>query len=73
MDRPAVRVSAIPWPVIRTVGLVVPVMREVAEMRHQFDQPFIIDSSATTRAFGLTATPWDEVVRATVAGMPVTA
>jgi hypothetical protein len=33
----------------------------------------VIDATATTRTFGLTATPWDEVVRATVAGVPVTA
>ena len=32
-------------------------------MRHQFDQEFVIDASATTATFGLTATPWDEVVR----------
>jgi len=42
-------------------------------VRHQFDSAYVIDSRATTQTFGLTATPWDEVVRATVAGMPVTA
>jgi len=30
----------------------------------------VSDASATTATFGLTATPWDEVVRATV-GVPV--
>jgi hypothetical protein len=59
--------------VLRTVGLVVPMMREVVDVRHQFDQEFVIDASATTAAFGLTATPWEEIVRATVAGTPVTA
>jgi nucleoside-diphosphate-sugar epimerase len=68
-----VRVSGIAWPVLRAVGLVVPMMREVVDVRHQFDQEFVIDATATTATFGLTATPWEEVVRATVAGTPVTA
>jgi hypothetical protein len=48
-------------------------MREVVDVRHQFDQPFVTDASATTATFGLAATPWDDVVRATAAGMPVPA
>jgi nucleoside-diphosphate-sugar epimerase len=70
---PSVRVSGIPWPVLRAVGLVVPMMGEVYAMRHQFDQEFVIDATATTETFGLTATAWPEVVRATVAAAPVTA
>jgi hypothetical protein len=68
MDAPAARVSGIPWAVLRAVGLAVPMMREVVDVRHQFDQPFVIDAAETTATFGLTATPWDEVVTATVAG-----
>jgi hypothetical protein len=37
------------------------------DVRHQFDQPYLIDATATTATFGLTATPWDDVVRASVA------
>lgn len=73
MGRPAVPVSTIPWPVLRAMGVAVPLLREIVDVRHQFDSAYVIDSRATTRTFGLTATPWDEVVRATVAGMPVTA
>jgi nucleoside-diphosphate-sugar epimerase len=65
-------VTSIPWPVLRAVGVVVPMMREVVAVRHQFDQEFVTDSSATTATFGLTATPWDEVVAATVGAVPVT-
>lgn len=72
MGLPPVPVSGIPWPVLRAVGLVVPLMREVLDVRHQFDQEFVTDATATTETFGQTATPWDEVVRATVAGTPVT-
>ncbi|MFD2090056.1 NAD-dependent epimerase/dehydratase family protein [Blastococcus deserti] len=70
---PRLRVSGVPWPVLRVVGLAVPMMREVVAVRHQFDQEYVVDASATTAAFGLTATPWEDVVRATVGGMPATA
>jgi nucleoside-diphosphate-sugar epimerase len=73
MSLPAVPVTGIAWPVLRVVGLVVPMMREVYAMRHQFDQEFVVDATATTETFGLTATPWREVVRATVGATPVTA
>jgi nucleoside-diphosphate-sugar epimerase len=68
-----VPVSGIPWPVLRTVGLAVPMMREIVAIRHQWDQDFVTEASSTTETFGLSATPWHEVVRATVAGAPVTA
>jgi nucleoside-diphosphate-sugar epimerase len=69
---PAVPVSGIPWPMLSAVGLVVPMMREVVGVRHQFDQRFVVDASETTATFGLTATPWDDVMTATVAGAAVT-
>src|SRR5215213_9041209 len=53
MHVPDVPVSGIPWPVVRAVGLAVPTMREIAAMRHQFDQEFVIDATATTNTFGL--------------------
>ena len=64
------RVSGIPWPMLSAIGLVMPLMREVVAVRHQFDQEFVSDGSATTATFGLTATPWEDVVRAT-AGVSV--
>ena len=53
LGAPRRAVSGIPWPVLRAVGVAVPMMREVAAMRHQFDQEFVIDASATTATFGL--------------------
>ncbi|MBW8766096.1 MAG: epimerase, partial [Geodermatophilales bacterium] len=41
-------------------------------VRHQFDQEYVIDATATTELLGLTATPWDEVIAATVGTLPVT-
>jgi nucleoside-diphosphate-sugar epimerase len=72
LGAPPARVSGVPWPVLRAVGVVVPFLREVAAMRHQFDQDFVIDASATTATFGITATPWDEVLAATAGAALVT-
>jgi len=72
MSAPPARVSGIPWWVLRAAGVAVPFLREVVAMRHQFDQDFVIDASATTRAFGLTATPWREVVVATAGAVAAT-
>jgi nucleoside-diphosphate-sugar epimerase len=72
MGAPAPRVSSIPWPVLSALGLAMPFLREVVAVRHQFDQEFVVDASATTAAFGLTPTPWDQVVAATVGALPVT-
>ncbi|MGY1821319.1 NAD-dependent epimerase/dehydratase family protein [Geodermatophilus sp. SYSU D00079] len=73
MGVPPVPVSGIPWPVLRAIGLASPLMREVVDIRHQFDQEFVIDATATTATLGLTATPWPEVVAATAAAAPARA
>jgi nucleoside-diphosphate-sugar epimerase len=67
LGAPRVRVSSMPWPLLGAAGVAVPFLREVVDVRHQFDQDYVIDASATTEAFGLTATPWEEVVSAGVA------
>jgi nucleoside-diphosphate-sugar epimerase len=69
LDAP--KVSGMPWPVLRAVGVAVPFLREVVAVRHQFDQPYVIDASATTATFGLEPTPWDDVVRATAGRVDV--
>src|SRR4051812_17321010 len=58
LGRPEPRVSGVPWGLLRAAGVAMPFLREVVDVRHQFDQPFVIDASATTATFGLTATPW---------------
>lgn len=64
LGAPPAKVSGIPWPVLSATGVAVPMMREIVAIRHQWDQDFVIDATATTATFGLTATPWDEVVTA---------
>lgn len=43
-----------------------PLIRELKEIRYQFDRPFVIDASAYEAAFAVRATPVSEQVKATV-------
>ena len=62
------RVGSLSRPILRVVGVVAPVVRELAEVLHQFERPFVIDATETTATFGIEATPWADVVTATLAG-----
>lgn len=64
---PPVRVSQLPWWVLRLAGTVQPMLREMGETRHQLDGPFVLDSTATTERFGLAPTPLEQGAAATVA------
>jgi nucleoside-diphosphate-sugar epimerase len=64
---PPVAVGVLPHVVQRALGLFSPTLRELDETRYQFVRPFVIDSSATEEAFGLSSTPWAEACSATVA------
>ncbi len=61
-----VRVRAMPSAVLYGLGLAWPLMREIRETEYQFREDFIMDSSAAQETFRLAATPWDEVVAATL-------
>jgi len=61
-----VRVGTVPSVLLRGIGLVSPMMRELRETEYQFRDAFVLDSSAAQAAFGLKPTPWDEVVSVTV-------
>ena len=63
----SVAVGSIPWPAVRLMGVFVPFMRELRETRYQFDEPFVVDSSAAETTFGLTPTPIADQADATVA------
>ncbi len=60
-------VNRIPWPVLRTAGLVVKFMGELKHTRYQWDADFVMDSTAATRELGLQATDPADVWRAVVA------
>lgn len=57
-----VGVSVLPAWAISALGLVVPQLRELAEVRHQTARPWVMDSSAAQRELGLSPTPWDQVL-----------
>ena len=61
---PAIRV--LPRAVGTALGTVVPLLRELRETRHQFERPFILDSSAAETMFQLAPTAWEVALKATV-------
>jgi nucleoside-diphosphate-sugar epimerase len=52
---------------VKAVGLAVPMVRALGHLLYQFEEPFVIDASETTATFGIEPTPWDTVVRETLA------
>ncbi|PRX98699.1 NAD-dependent epimerase/dehydratase family protein [Allonocardiopsis opalescens] len=62
----APRVAGVPRWQLRLLGAVDPQAGALTEMYYQFDRPFEMDSAATAAAFGLTATPLREALRATL-------
>ncbi len=65
---PTPRLAVLPRAALRAAGLVIPIVRELPEVLHQFEGPFVVDGSETTSAFGLVPTPWAEAVAATLTG-----
>ncbi len=61
------RVSPIPMAAVRALGVVSPMMREVAGVGYQFTAPFVMDSATSQAALDVAPTPWDEIVAATLA------
>ena len=64
---PAPKISTLPHWLQRGLGVAVPLLRELEEVRHQFTEPFVIDSSAATETFGLEPTPLGDALTETVA------
>ncbi len=60
------RMGSVPDLLVRMLGLVNPLLREVAEMLYEFNEPFVVDSSKFVQAFGDIATPHREAVRQTL-------
>jgi nucleoside-diphosphate-sugar epimerase len=62
---PAPKVVRYPAPVRAALRLV-PMVRELEETRHQFESPFVVDSTAAQERFGLEPTPMDVALKATL-------
>lgn len=67
------RVHGIPRGGVTALGTVVPLLRELRETRHQFERPFVLDSSRAAATFDLAPTPWEQTLKETVAYLSATA
>jgi nucleoside-diphosphate-sugar epimerase len=61
-----IRVGAVPRWVMAPLGLFMPLARELAEMRYQWDETFVIDDRRFRERFGAAPTDAEEAARATV-------
>lgn len=57
--------GAYPLWALRTLGLVSPMMHEIAESSYQFTSPFVIDATETCRLLDIEETPWHEALLTT--------
>jgi nucleoside-diphosphate-sugar epimerase len=63
---PAPRLSTMPSVVLWLGGLASPLVRELRETQYQFRRPFVLDSSAATKTFGIEPTPLDDSLKETI-------
>jgi nucleoside-diphosphate-sugar epimerase len=61
-----VKVTSIPTPAIRLMGIFDPMIRELPKTMYQFSKPFVIDDQSTRDEFALEPTPWRDVLEATI-------
>jgi nucleoside-diphosphate-sugar epimerase len=61
------KLSTVPGWLLSLLGVFSTDMREVAEMRYQFERPFVMDSTRSEELLGLRPTPLPEAAAATVA------
>jgi nucleoside-diphosphate-sugar epimerase len=61
------RVNVVSPLTLKLVALFSPAIREMGEMMYEFTNPFIVDSSKSDRALGLSATPITEGLARTIA------
>ncbi|HEV3168812.1 MAG TPA: NAD-dependent epimerase/dehydratase family protein [Actinocrinis sp.] len=60
---PKAKISALPYPVLWSAGLVSPMMRELRATHYQFVRPFVIDTTLTEQTFGLKPSDLDAALR----------
>jgi nucleoside-diphosphate-sugar epimerase len=60
------KVSAIPRVLLALLARVNPMVREVRAVSYQHDRPFVVDSGAFEKTFGIRATPLRDALTATV-------
>jgi hypothetical protein len=50
---------------LKTLGVVSPLLREVSQLSYQLTRPYILDASAAEQRFGIAPTDWADVLRQT--------
>jgi nucleoside-diphosphate-sugar epimerase len=60
-----VGVRTVPKLAVRALGLVNPMMRALAEMAYEFDEPFVLDTTKFEAVFGTAGTPLATAITAT--------
>ncbi len=61
-----VGVRSVPKLLVRALGLFNPMLRELAEMAYEFEEPFVLDTSKYESTFGASGTPLATAIAATV-------
>ncbi|WP_040320187.1 NAD-dependent epimerase/dehydratase family protein [Aeromicrobium marinum] len=67
-DLPEPKISVLRPRLVRTIGAVVPMLKELADLSYQWTAPYVLDDAVSRAHFGLEPTPWDESMRRTLAG-----
>jgi len=62
-----VAIRSVPRLLVRGLGLFNPLMRELAEMAYEFEEPFVLDTSKYQSTFGASTTTLATAIAATVA------
>lgn len=64
-----VKVARLPWPLLRAVGLVKPMWRELAEMAYLWQRPHQLAIDATHAPLIAATTPFDEAIGASIVAL----
>ncbi len=64
-----VKVARLPWPLIRAVGLVKPLWRELAEMSYLWQRPHQLVTDATHAQLIAATTPFDQAMGASIVAL----
>jgi len=62
----SVEIRSVPKLIVRALGVFNPLMRGLAEMSYEFDEPFVLDTSKYEATFGTGGTPLNAAIGATV-------
>jgi nucleoside-diphosphate-sugar epimerase len=65
--QPRTKVRGTPTVLLRALGMVNPLMRELVEMQYEYQAPFVVDSTKIADKLGLHATPLDQAIAETLA------